>query len=241
MDVYSNGERIIGLESVIGYDLENPMDFWNEGIEAPVYIVSHLWEFTKNQPHAFEDVRELIEDQPSFTRDAWSMEPEHVRKYVDKHFYTIPFSKGEHGLAWYSVGSSYGWDCGTAGFFMLPRDSWDAAAANRYAVGLNDLMECMTAWANGDEYAVHDISIENGSIIDDVCHGYYGSEDARNAAEIEGYEYLGEFDPEDEDELFERLQKKYPERYAYVEHVEHVPEQIIPAHVETWEEFTRIS
>ena len=32
MDVYSNGTRIIGLESVVGYDLDNPMAFWNEGI-----------------------------------------------------------------------------------------------------------------------------------------------------------------------------------------------------------------
>lgn len=240
MDVYSNGERIIGLESVTGYDLENPMSFWDEGIEAPVYIVSHLWEFTENQPHAFEDVRELIEDQPSFTGTADLMSHDHIRAYIDKHFYAIPFSKGEHGLTWYSVGSSCGWDCGTAGFFLLPKSEWDAASANRYAVGLNGLMECMTAWSNGDEYAVHNIDIEQGSIIDDVCAGFYGREDARRAAEIEGYEYLGEFDPTDEGELFERLQKHFPERYVYVEHVEHVPEQIIPAHVETWEEFTRI-
>lgn len=241
MDVYSNGTRIIGLEPVPGYDLENPMAFWFKGIDAPVYIVSHLWEFTKNQPNAFEDVRELIEAQPSFTGDVWSMEPEHVRKYIDKHFITVPFSKGEHSSAWYSVGGWNSWDCGTAGFFMLPRDSWDAAAANRCAVDLNSLMECMTAWANGDEYAVHDISIENGSIIDECCSGYYGREDALSAAEIEGYEYLGEFDPTDEGELFERLQKKYPERFAYIEHTEHVPEKVIPAHDVTWTEFTRIA
>lgn len=240
-EVYSDGQRIIGLESVIGYDLENPMIFWNEGIEAPVYIVSRLWEFTKDQPRAFEDVRGVIEDQPSFTGDTDLMSRDHVRAYIDKHFYAIPFSKGEHGLVWYSVGSSYGWDCGTAGFFMLPRDSWSAAAANDYAADLNNLMECMTAWANGDEWAVHGIIIENGSIIDEVCHGYYGREDARNDAGIEGYEYLGEFDPEDEEELFPALMKHFPDRYAYVEHVEHVPEKVIPAHDVTWTEFTRIS
>lgn len=240
-EIYSNGERIIGLESVAGYDLENPMSFWNEGIEAPVYIVSRLWEFTKDQPRAYEDVRGVIEDQPSFTGDVDLMSRDHVRAYIDKHFYAIPFSKGEHGLTWYSVGGWNSWDCGTAAFFMLPRDSWNAAAANRYAVGLKDLAAAMTAWANGDEYAVHDISIDNGSIIDECCFGYYGSEDALRAAEIEGYEYLGEFDPEDEDELFHALMKHFPERYAYVEHVEHVPEKVIPAHIETWEEFTRIS
>lgn len=241
MDVYSNGTRIIGLESVNVCDLENPMTYYNEGIDAPVYIVSHLWEFTENQPHAFEDVRELIENQPTFTGDPWSMEPEHVRKYIDKHFYTIPFSKGEHGLAWYSVGSSCGWDCGTAGFFMLPRDSWTAAAANTYAVDLNSLMECMTAWVNGDEWATHEIQIEAGSINDEVCAGFYGREEAAADACIEGFDYLGDFDPEDECELFERLQKRYPERYVYVEHTEHVPEKIIPAHDVTWTEFTRIA
>lgn len=241
MDVYSNGIRIIGLESVAGYDLENPMNYWFEGIEEPVYIVSHLWEYTKDQPHAFEDVRELIESQPTFTGDVWSMSPEHVRKYVDKHFVSIPFSKGEHGLTWYTVGASYGWDCGTAGFFMLPRDSWDAAAANRCAVELKDLMKCMTAWANGDEYAVHEIQIEAGSISDEICCGFYGSENAVADACIEGYDYLGDFDPTDEGELFERLQKRYPERYAFVEHTEHVPEKVIPAHDVTWTEFTRIA
>lgn len=241
MDVYSNGERIIGLESVIGYDLENPMDFWNEGIEAPVYIVSHLWEFTKNQPRAYEDVRGVIEDQPSFTGDVDLMSRDHIRAYIDKHFYTIPFSKGEHSAVWYSVGRSSGWDCGTAGFFMLPKSEWSTARANDYAANLNNLMKCMTAWANGDEYAVHNIDIEQGSIIDDVCHGYYGRENAAADACIEGFDYLGDFDPTNEGELFDRLQKRYPERYAYVEHTEHVPEQIIPAHVETWEEFTRIA
>lgn len=241
MEVYSNGTRIVGLEPVAGYDLENPMNFWNEGIEAPVYIVSRLWEFTKDQPRAYEDVCGVIEAQPSFTGDTDLMSRDHIRAYVDKHFYTVPFSKGEHGLTWYSVGRSREWDCVTSGFFMLPRDSWDAAAANRYAVGLKDLAAAMTAWANGDEYAVHDIIIENGSIIDECCFGYYGSEDARSAAEIEGYEYLGEFDPEDEEELFPALMKHFPERYAYIEHTEHIPEKVIPAHVETWEEFTRIS
>lgn len=240
-EIYSNGTRIIGLESVIGYDLENPMNFWNEGINAPVYIVSHLWEFTKDQPRAYEDVCGVIEDQPSFTGDVDLMSRDHIRAYVDKHFYTVPFSKGEHSAVWYSVGRSSEWDCGTAGFFLLPKSAWSAARANDYAADLNRLMECMTAWANGDEYAVHDIIIENGSINDECCFGYYGREDARDAAEIEGYEYLGEFDPEDEDELFPALMKHFPERYAYIEHVEHVPEQIIPAHVETWEEFTRIN
>lgn len=241
MDVYSNGTRIMGLESVIGYDLENPMSFWNEGIEAPVYIVSRLWEFTKDQPRAFEDVCGVIEDQPSFTGDTDLMSRDHVRAYIDKHFYAIPFSKGEHSAVWYSVGRSSGWDCGTAGFFLLPKNAWSATAANDYAVGLNSLMDCMTAWANGDEWVTHEIEIEAGSINDETCAGFYGSEDARRAAEIEGYEYLGEFDPEDEDELFPALMKHFPERYAYVEHVEHVPEQIIPAHVETWEEFARVS
>lgn len=240
MEVYSNGTRIVGLEPVAGYDLENPMTYYNEGLDNPVFIVSHLWEFTKDQPNAFEDVRELIEAQASFTGDVWSMSPEHVRAYIDKHFYAIPFSKGEHSAVWYSVGASQGWDCGTAGFFMLPKSAWSATAANDYAADLNNLMECMAAWANGDEYAVHDISIENGSIIDEVCYGYYGREDALSAAEVEDYDYLGDFDPTDEGELFERLQKKYPERFAYVEHTEHVPEKVIPAHVETWEEFTRI-
>ena len=241
MDVYSNGTRIVGLEPVTGYDLENPMTYYNEGLDNPVFIVSHLWEFTKDQPNAFEDVRELIEDQPSFTGDVDLMSRDHVRAYIDKHFYTIPFSKGEHSAVWYSVGRSSGWDCGTAGFFMLPRDSWDAAAANRYAADLNSLMECMTAWANGDEYAVHEIAVCNGSIVDEDCYGYYGREDARSAAEIEGYEYLGDFDPTDEGELFERLQKHYPERYAYIEHTEHVPEKVIPAHDVTWTEFARIA
>ena len=194
MDVYSNGERIIGLESVAGYDLENPMTFWNEGIDAPVYIVSHLGEFTKDQPRAYEDVRELIEAQPTFTGDVDLMSRDHVRAYIDKHFYAIPFSKGEHGAVWYSVGRSSGWDCGTAGFFLLPKSAWSATRANDYAVDLDNLMECMTAWANGDEWATHEIQIENGSIIDEDRYGYYGSEDALSAAEIEGYEYLGEFD-----------------------------------------------
>ena len=241
MDVYSNGIRIVGLEPVPGYDLENPMSFWNEGIEAPVFIVSHLGEFTKDQPNAYEDVRELIEAQPSFTGDVWSMEPEHVRRYIDKHFYAIPFSKGEHSAVWYSVGRSSGWDCGTAGFFLLPKSAWSATAANRYAVDLNDLMKCMTAWANGDEWVTHEIEIEAGSINDEVRAGYYGREDARSAAEIEGYEYLGEFDPEDEEELFPALMKHFPERFAYVEHTEHVPEKVIPAHDVTWEEFARIA
>ena len=240
-EIYSNGERIIGLESVVGYDLENPMSFWNEGIEAPVYIVSRLWEFTEDQPRAYEDVSGVIEDQPSFTGDVDLMSRDHIRAYIDKHFYAIPFSKGEHSAVWYSVGRSSGWDCGTAWFFMLPKSAWSAARANDYAADLNTLMECMTAWANGDEYAVHEIQIEAGSVNDEVCHGYYGREDALSAAEVEGYEYLGEFDPEDEDELFPALMKHFPERYAFVEHVEHVPEKVIPAHVETWEEFTRIS
>jgi len=241
MDVYSNGTRIVGLESVAGYDLENPMTYYNEGIDAPVYIVSRLWEFTKDQPRAYEDVCGVIENQPSFTGDVDLMSRDHIRAYIDKYFYAIPFSKGEHSAVWYSVGASCGWDCGTAGFFLLPKSAWNATAANDYAADLDNLMECMTAWANCDEWATHEIQIENGSIIDEDCYGYYGREDARRAAEIEGYEYLGEFDPTDEGELFERLQKKYPERYAFVEHTEHVPEQIIPAHVETWEEFTRIS
>lgn len=240
-EVYSDGARIVGLESVVGYDLENPMSFWNEGLEAPVYIVSRLWEFTKDQPRAYEDVRGVIEDQPSFTGDVDLMSRDHIRAYIDKHFYAIPFSKGEHGLSWYSVGRSRDWDCVTAGFFFLPKSAWSAARANDYATDLNNLMECMSAWANGDEYAVHDISIENGSIIDECCFGYYGSEDARSAAEIEGYEYLGEFDPEDENKLFPALMKRFPERYAYVEHTEHIPEKVIPAHVEVWQEFARVS
>lgn len=241
MDVYSNGTRIVGLEPVAGYDLENPMSFWNEGLEAPVYIVSRLWEFTKDRPRAYENVCGVIEDQPSFTGDVDLMSRDHIRAYIDKHFYAIPFSKGEHGLTWYSVGSSCGWDCGTAGFFMLPRDSWTAAAADRYAAELNNLIKCMTAWANGDEWVTHEIEIEAGSINDETCAGFYGREDAAADACIEGFDYLGDFDPTDEGELFERLQKKYPERYAFVEHTEHVPEKVIPAHDVTWEEFTRIS
>ena len=61
------------------------------------------------------------------------------------------------------------------------------------------------------------------------------------AAEVEGYDDLGDFDPTDECELFECLQKQYPERYTFVQHVEHVPEKVIPAHDETWEEFARIA
>ena len=241
VEIYSNGERIVGLESVIGYGLDNPMEWWNEGIEKPIYIISHLWEFIKDQPRAYEDVRGVIEAQPSFIGDVDLMSGDHVRAYVDKHFHVIPFSKGEHSLTWYRIGHSNDWDCGTAGFFLLPKEEWDAAAANRYAVGLNGLMACMTSWANGDEYAVHDISIESGSIVDETCYGYYGRENAAEDACIGGFDYLGELDPEDEEQLFPALIKKYPDRYAYIEHVEHVPEKIIPAHVEMWEEFARIS
>lgn len=243
IELYSNGARIVGIESVIGCDLENPARYWFECMDKPIYVLTELCEFMENQENAYSDAAALIDDMPGFDGDTYLMSAENMKRYIEKHFYVVPFSKGEHGLAWYSVGSSRGWDCGTAGFFLLPRDEWDAASANRFSVDAKHLMECMSAWANGDEYATHEYYISGGSIEHETCYGFYGRDDAISDACVNGYEYLGEFNPEDDDEIINALIARFPENFKIIEHVEHVPEKtiVIPAHDETWTEFTHVA
>jgi hypothetical protein len=248
IDVYSDGKRIIGLESVIGYDLENPMSFWLDGMDKSVYILTKLDEFSNGQNNAYNDIENLIDDQSGFNGCTQCMSSDNIRAYVDKRFFTIPFSKGEHGLVAYWVGCSNNWDCATAGFFLLPRNEWTAKDANDFSLDVKTLMQCMTSWANGDEYAIHDITINNGCLHDDCCFGFYGRDDALSDACIDGYNYIGAFDSvdecatiEDDNAIMRALLKQFPDSFSVVEHIEHIPAQVryIPAHDNVWTEFVQ--
>lgn len=246
--IYSNGDRLAAITNVPGYDLENPMDYWFDGLADGTAVWAQVSEGFNREYRTFsgyrntvpnddglEGMREVIAQQPDFNGDADEMTDEDVRRYGRKHFHVVNISYGEHGLCWYGAYASHDWDSGTCGMFVTRSDMGQFAGDDgeiRFEKDCENLCEYLTSWANGNEWGNAVWLPDNGAWED--CWGFYMEEDAvADAMPGDGWEYICETDElPDEDEVMELLLDNFPSRWERVTEVEHVPERVtvVPAH-----------
>lgn len=98
------------------------------------------------------------------------VEPEHVKAYINKHYFILPVYIYDHGCAILNTKSfSCPWDSGQLGFIYAGRDS---EGYTDMLAGLEAEVRTYGQYLNGEVYGFEIID-ESGDIVDG-CWGFYG-------------------------------------------------------------------
>lgn len=103
----------------------------------------------------------------------------HIQKVATPLNKTIlPITKYEHSAVRYYLGANSGWDTGTIGFTVI--DSTNPSEVDHISTDIENTLDRVTDYANGDVYSVTEYSLNpidktKDSIIDD-CDSIYDSD-----------------------------------------------------------------
>ena len=106
------------------------------------------------------------------------IEPEHVKAYINKHYFILPIYMYDHsGITLKTTPFSCPWDSGQLGFIYASRD---VEGYTDMLAGLEAEVRTYSQYLNGEVYGF-DIIDEIGEIVDS-CFGFYGFEDCKTEA-----------------------------------------------------------
>lgn len=130
-----------------------------------------------------EYMYKLMSDREHGKRGRWIPEEiadEHLKKYINKHFFALPVYLFDHGgLSVSTSPFTCRWDSGQVGFIYVDRDSKDYPDP---LFGLRTEIQILDQYLTGDVYG-YDVEDEDGNVIDS-CWGIFGFEECKKEATL---------------------------------------------------------
>lgn len=165
-------------------DVHSPRTEWDH---AGTMVCWHgRYDLGDEQPdyHADEFFMRLMQEREAEVNGKYppdEIEPEHLERYIDKHFYVLPLYLLDHSGLSMSTGSfNDSWDSGQVGWIYMSKDK----AAKE---GIKDPLALLRSEVNEfDQYLTGDVwgyeITDDGGHHLDSCWGFYGFDHCKEEA-----------------------------------------------------------